>query len=823
MDDIQDSNEISDTCSENGSSVSQNFRRIIKIHDWSLKTRIWVQVALAFEADGIWVPSGKPECPQWSTVLNQFSEVIVTKLNKDEQHSWAVVDKEKLTFLKSGTDTCQGGQNFCSEVTIIQEDYEILDSKISILNTSKFVGRDDVDLRVFSLSEETHAHLRTLPVQNQIFLEWDLFRSAVMASPSFPFLPNKPIGRFYLSSSVITSKECSMCPVFTCADGVIIDLAVFMQNPSVFLVGKNFINLVEVSKIIRKVFMDQHETIKRNLLESKSVVQILWNNGLQFFPAADSAVLDEEGESMKIEENRDDINEDESLDNDGRGKGKKANGKPQRKKSQRYYERKKEKKALKLQLAKNGKTETNENLEMNEGRNLKLTEESKSEENDETNLEKDGAIPVSEDKSFDEGTVESDGPPRKRSKRYLERKQERKALFMQKRQNEIKEKEVITLEFRSTICVKIKYWLELLKLSNVFEDFINVLDGFISEFESATLVVGDDAGAENNSGATVLSPLICICSETPMGRKNPNLFRNEKISKQDRFAAKKEFLVMNRKRKKEVAKLKRWRDEFLKRQSNFDKELSQNERYGPGLKRAEVQALEAFRRKERLKEALSPTALNDILKVAVDLSFGLDFMSEKEMGKLVVQVNRLYGSNRYAVHPARVDLCCLKSDSFMSNLMKEKISGFDNMIIGKWEQEAVDVYKELGGNFDVVFLTPDSMNPLKEISSKKVYVLGGLVDESVTKNITFDKSVIHNIATARLPVPEFMAKSGVKSKNSDATNYNAVLSINQVFDILVSVFNGEEWSKAFEKHIPFRKGFVVKRTERETDGFGFKS
>ena len=45
-----------------------------------------------------------------------------------------------------------------------------------------------------------------------------------------------------------------------------------------------------------------------------------------------------------------------------------------------------------------------------------------------------------------------------------------------------------------------------------------------------------------------------------------------------------------------------------------------------------------------------------------------------------------------------------------------------------------------------------SENILTEVSTSRVYILGGLVDESVTKNLTLVKSISWNFTTARLPI-----------------------------------------------------------------------
>ena len=54
-----------------------------------------------------------------------------------------------------------------------------------------------------------------------------------------------------------------------------------------------------------------------------------------------------------------------------------------------------------------------------------------------------------------------------------------------------------------------------------------------------------------------------------------------------------------------------------------------------------------------------------------------------------------------------------------------------------------------------------------------MYVLGGLVDETVTKKLTLNLANKAGVRTRRLPVAEYMSRSGVHS------NYSTVFCVNQ--------------------------------------------
>ncbi|KFQ21339.1 tRNA methyltransferase 10 B, partial [Merops nubicus] len=74
----------------------------------------------------------------------------------------------------------------------------------------------------------------------------------------------------------------------------------------------------------------------------------------------------------------------------------------------------------------------------------------------------------------------------------------------------------------------------------------------------------------------------------------------------------------------------------------------------------------------------------------------------------------------------------------------------------------------------IVYLTPDSENVLEDIDPNKVYVLGGLVDESIHKKLTLQRAREQCLHTVRLPIREYMVKS-VNAKNY----YSETLAINQ--------------------------------------------
>ncbi|NXT54786.1 TM10B methyltransferase, partial [Pluvianellus socialis] len=104
----------------------------------------------------------------------------------------------------------------------------------------------------------------------------------------------------------------------------------------------------------------------------------------------------------------------------------------------------------------------------------------------------------------------------------------------------------------------------------------------------------------------------------------------------------------------------------------------------------------------------------------------------------------------------------------------------------------------------IVYLTPDSENVLEEIDPSKVYVLGGLVDESIHKKLTLQRAQEQSLQTARLPIREYMVKT-INTKNY----HSETLAINQVFDVLLTYYETGSWPAALKAGVSSGKGYVL--------------
>ncbi|XP_076065717.1 tRNA methyltransferase 10 homolog B-like [Oratosquilla oratoria] len=192
----------------------------------------------------------------------------------------------------------------------------------------------------------------------------------------------------------------------------------------------------------------------------------------------------------------------------------------------------------------------------------------------------------------------------------------------------------------------------------------------------------------------------------------------------------------------------------------------------------------------RLKNAL----VNGIV-IAIDLQF-VELMTQKEKTRLALQLGRVYGSNKKFLHPAHIHFVNLREDSTFYQLCCAKNEGFQDYIVSRSEFSVTQLFQSK----DIVYLSPDAQNVLTGIDVNKVYVIGGLVDETVKKQQSFTFARNESIPSARLPIKEILVKG-------DSGTFNTILTINQVFDILMTYLDFQDWRLAMLKHVPVRKGF----------------
>ncbi|XP_007456072.1 PREDICTED: tRNA methyltransferase 10 homolog B isoform X1 [Lipotes vexillifer] len=201
--------------------------------------------------------------------------------------------------------------------------------------------------------------------------------------------------------------------------------------------------------------------------------------------------------------------------------------------------------------------------------------------------------------------------------------------------------------------------------------------------------------------------------------------------------------------------------------------------------------------KERLLEAKHSGP-----RLCIDLSM-THHMSKKELSRLAGQIRRLYGSNKKADRPFWICLTGFTTDSPLYEECLRMNDGFSSYLLDITEEDCFSLFPLE----TLVYLTPDSEHALEDVDLNKVYILGGLVDESIQKKVTFQKAQEHSVKTARLPIQEYMVR------RQNGKNYHSeILAINQVFDILSTYFETQNWPEALKKGVSSRKGYILQNS-----------
>ena len=98
----------------------------------------------------------------------------------------------------------------------------------------------------------------------------------------------------------------------------------------------------------------------------------------------------------------------------------------------------------------------------------------------------------------------------------------------------------------------------------------------------------------------------------------------------------------------------------------------------------------------------------------------------------------------------------------------------------KREESHIDMFP----NDDLIILSPDSETILEKVELGKVYVIGGIVDETRKNKLTLEVAEKYKLKSVRLPIKEHL------ERNPDSRNGSlcTILSSNQVFEILLAQF-----------------------------------
>ncbi len=175
----------------------------------------------------------------------------------------------------------------------------------------------------------------------------------------------------------------------------------------------------------------------------------------------------------------------------------------------------------------------------------------------------------------------------------------------------------------------------------------------------------------------------------------------------------------------------------------------------------------------------------------------------QELNHLANQLKRVYGANKASTWPFHLYFLSLKPEGRILRKCCEKNSGFLDYCLtfdGRGVAETfVDDHPDR-----IVYLSPDAAEELTDLDPSSVYVIGGLVDDSVQSRVSWDYAQSAGLRTARLPIQRFMRR-----RSAESSGGKQILTINQVFEILLTYYETKDWRAALSRGVPARTGFVV--------------
>jgi tRNA (guanine9-N1)-methyltransferase len=179
---------------------------------------------------------------------------------------------------------------------------------------------------------------------------------------------------------------------------------------------------------------------------------------------------------------------------------------------------------------------------------------------------------------------------------------------------------------------------------------------------------------------------------------------------------------------------------------------------------------------------------------------------ERALKSLCQQIMFCYALNRSHEHPVSLHVTGIGPKS-IEQLNKLKYSSWKNVSITDNDfmklpqfstsdpsSSSASTTGMTGRPRKLVFLSSDAEDVLEELDPNCAYIIGGIVDRNRYKGMTYRRAIAEGIATAKLPIREYVQLSGTH-----------ILTINHVFEILLRYATSKSWPQALEIVLPKRK------------------
>ncbi|KAJ3907022.1 guanine-1-methyltransferase-domain-containing protein [Lentinula edodes] len=265
---------------------------------------------------------------------------------------------------------------------------------------------------------------------------------------------------------------------------------------------------------------------------------------------------------------------------------------------------------------------------------------------------------------------------------------------------------------------------------------------------------------------------------------------------------------MSKKAMKKAAKAERYQAFKLERRAR-EKQMQKEKRRLKAQKRAAGELDDSAELEEKARKRQKMSGFGG--KIVLDLSFD-ELMSEKEINSLCSQLAYTYSANRNASYPFTL-LCTSLNGRTRDRLEAINDGAYKRWTHTEWWENSYDcLWSSPGASSstreasltqadldvqkqNIVYLTADSGEEIEELKPGETYIIGALVDRNRYKNLTFDKANKESIRHARLPIGKYISSLPTRK----------VLTVNQVFEIMLKWVETRDWEEAFNCIIPKRK------------------
>eukprot|EP00798_Chlamydomonas_sp_ICE-L_P026051 gene26051-11750_t len=167
-------------------------------------------------------------------------------------------------------------------------------------------------------------------------------------------------------------------------------------------------------------------------------------------------------------------------------------------------------------------------------------------------------------------------------------------------------------------------------------------------------------------------------------------------------------------------------------------------------------------------------------------------MNDADVRSQVQQLKFAYADNMKMEHPCH--LIFTSYTGVVKATAPNIVAGIEKWAVTTTDKNYIDNFAE--EKEKIVYLTADSENELDELDESKIYIIGGLVDHNmeVHKGLCLKRADAAGIATARLPIQKYVQLTS-----------RAVLTVNQVVQMMAEYFNKKDWQTVIDLCMPSRK------------------